>query len=315
MAKSGPDRLSLWSIRASRARSTLAADAARASLAAASRRSRPAQPPGTPRLRRARRRAGRGRRGRDADRRRRRLGRVSAWLSRRDRGEHHGRCPRSRLRHRRPARLRRRPRCGPTAGCRATRSLPRARPRVRHPLTPRDMELHSNGPCTVRARESSGGRLARRRRQLAKQPPTGHVDRHGLDPSLVVAHQAAPGTEVHQPAAQVLVVGIEPQQSVRTNTALIVLDPEASTASANGHGIPDSSAAGLAENADVQAEVAAAIERADARVNRVEHIKKFRIAPVDCLSSGDELTPRSSFAAGRSRRSTPPKSRRCTHFC
>jgi long-chain acyl-CoA synthetase len=74
-------------------------------------------------------------------------------------------------------------------------------------------------------------------------------------------------------------------------TALIVLDPVAAAGYASAHGIIDADPAALADNADVRAEVAAAIERANSRLNRAEQIKRFTILHDDWPVGGDELTP------------------------
>ena len=75
------------------------------------------------------------------------------------------------------------------------------------------------------------------------------------------------------------------------NTALIVLDPDVARAFAAEHGIADDSLEALAANELVQAEVAAGIERANARLARVEQLKKHLIVPGEWLPGGDELTP------------------------
>jgi long-subunit acyl-CoA synthetase (AMP-forming) len=75
------------------------------------------------------------------------------------------------------------------------------------------------------------------------------------------------------------------------NTALITLDVEAAGASAAARGIADASLAELAVSEAVRAEVAAAIERANEKLARVEQIKRFTILLVDWLPGGDELTP------------------------
>jgi long-subunit acyl-CoA synthetase (AMP-forming) len=75
------------------------------------------------------------------------------------------------------------------------------------------------------------------------------------------------------------------------NTALIVLDPDAARAFAAEHGIADDSLEALAAHELVQAEVAAGIERANARLARVEQLKKHTIVPGEWLPGGDELTP------------------------
>ena len=75
------------------------------------------------------------------------------------------------------------------------------------------------------------------------------------------------------------------------NVALLVLDPDVCAAYAEEAVLPDGSAAVLARDAGVQQQVAAAIEAANARLSRVEQIKKYRILETDWLPGGDELTP------------------------
>ncbi len=64
------------------------------------------------------------------------------------------------------------------------------------------------------------------------------------------------------------------------NVALLTLDPEAARAFAAGHG----------EEA-LDSEVAAAVERANARLARVEQIKRYRVLDHDWPPGGAELTP------------------------
>jgi long-chain acyl-CoA synthetase len=64
------------------------------------------------------------------------------------------------------------------------------------------------------------------------------------------------------------------------NVALLTLDPEASAAYAGTHG----------EDA-LRSEVAAAVERANARMARVEQIKRHRVLADDWMPGGVELTP------------------------
>jgi long-subunit acyl-CoA synthetase (AMP-forming) len=65
------------------------------------------------------------------------------------------------------------------------------------------------------------------------------------------------------------------------NVALIVLDAEGARGS-----VPE-----LARSEDVRAEIAAAVERANARMARVEQIKRFALLPATWVPGGDELTP------------------------
>lgn len=62
------------------------------------------------------------------------------------------------------------------------------------------------------------------------------------------------------------------------NTALILLDPEV----AAGRG---------PEDPEIAALVGQAVDRANARLARVEQIKRLRILPGDWAAGGDELTP------------------------
>ena len=75
------------------------------------------------------------------------------------------------------------------------------------------------------------------------------------------------------------------------NVALIVLDPDASTAFAQQHGLSDPSPAAMASEPAVLAEVAAGVERANSHLSRVEQIKRFKVLPCDWAPAGDELTP------------------------
>jgi long-subunit acyl-CoA synthetase (AMP-forming) len=79
------------------------------------------------------------------------------------------------------------------------------------------------------------------------------------------------------------------------NTALIVLDPDASAAYAEAHGLPRSDPAYLCEDPGVRAVIEEAIARANSQLSRVEQIKKFTILPVDWQPAGDELTPTSKL--------------------
>jgi long-chain acyl-CoA synthetase len=75
------------------------------------------------------------------------------------------------------------------------------------------------------------------------------------------------------------------------NTALIVLDPDAAAAFAGEHGLDDISAAALAAEPAVQDEILAGIERANAKLSRVEQIKRHAILPHDWEPGSQELTP------------------------
>ena len=75
------------------------------------------------------------------------------------------------------------------------------------------------------------------------------------------------------------------------NTALIVLDPDFAPQWAVQHGLTDRSLDQLASEPAVVEAVQEGVDRANARLARVEQIKKFTIAPGDWLPGGDELTP------------------------
>jgi long-chain acyl-CoA synthetase len=75
------------------------------------------------------------------------------------------------------------------------------------------------------------------------------------------------------------------------NVALIVLDPDAAAAFAAQRGLADGSVAAMAKEPLVLAEVSAGVERANARLSRVEQIKRFTVLACDWQPAGDELTP------------------------
>ena len=75
------------------------------------------------------------------------------------------------------------------------------------------------------------------------------------------------------------------------NTALIVLDADFAPAWATKEGIEDASLEALAGDERMRAAIAAGVEEANAKLARVEGIKKFTIVPGDWAPGGDELTP------------------------
>jgi long-subunit acyl-CoA synthetase (AMP-forming) len=75
------------------------------------------------------------------------------------------------------------------------------------------------------------------------------------------------------------------------NVALLVLDPDACAQLAAERGWPDASPAAMREREEVRAAVARGVEAANARMSRVEQIKRFEILPVDWQPGEDELTP------------------------
>jgi long-subunit acyl-CoA synthetase (AMP-forming) len=75
------------------------------------------------------------------------------------------------------------------------------------------------------------------------------------------------------------------------NTALIVLDADFAPAWAAQNGIEDTSLQALARDERVRAAVQEGVDAANAKLARVEQIKKFTIVEGDWLPGGDELTP------------------------
>ncbi|MGW4531781.1 fatty acid--CoA ligase FadD11 [Nocardia sp. NPDC004340] len=74
------------------------------------------------------------------------------------------------------------------------------------------------------------------------------------------------------------------------NTALIVLDAESAPPYAAQHELPDASAATLAGDKSVIAEIARGIAAGNAKLSRVEQIKRFTILPTFWEPGGDEIT-------------------------
>jgi long-subunit acyl-CoA synthetase (AMP-forming) len=77
----------------------------------------------------------------------------------------------------------------------------------------------------------------------------------------------------------------------RFNTALITVDAEAAVAFARARRLEALDGAALAAHPDVQESIAAGVERANARLSRVEQIKRYTVIPAAWEPGGDELTP------------------------
>jgi long-chain acyl-CoA synthetase len=75
------------------------------------------------------------------------------------------------------------------------------------------------------------------------------------------------------------------------NTALIVLDADFAPAWAAKQGIEQTTLESLAEDERVRAAVQAGVDAANAKLARVEQIKKFEVVRGDWLAGGEELTP------------------------
>lgn len=73
--------------------------------------------------------------------------------------------------------------------------------------------------------------------------------------------------------------------------ALVVLDPEAAAALAARHGLAEASPAALAAHPQVRETVLAGVRAGNAKLSRVEQVKRFRILPAIWEPGGDELTP------------------------
>ncbi len=100
------------------------------------------------------------------------------------------------------------------------------------------------------------------------------------------------GIEAHLKSASPLIgqcVAIGDARSY--NVALIVLDSEYAPSWAKKNGIDESDVAALAENEKVLEAVSEAVDKANAKMSRVEQIKKFKLLPEEWEPGGDELTP------------------------
>jgi long-subunit acyl-CoA synthetase (AMP-forming) len=75
------------------------------------------------------------------------------------------------------------------------------------------------------------------------------------------------------------------------NTALICLDPEVAAAHAVKHGLPDRSVAALATDGVIRQMITTGIDAANAKLSRVEQIKKFTIVSDTWEPGGEYLTP------------------------
>jgi long-chain acyl-CoA synthetase len=75
------------------------------------------------------------------------------------------------------------------------------------------------------------------------------------------------------------------------NVALLVLDPDAAAAHARANDLDDHSVAAVAGDPAVGEAIAAAVERANGTLARVEQIKRFTLLHEEWLPAGDELTP------------------------
>ncbi|MEU2037061.1 fatty acid--CoA ligase FadD11 [Nocardia niwae] len=74
------------------------------------------------------------------------------------------------------------------------------------------------------------------------------------------------------------------------NTALVVLDAESAGPYAAGHNLPDPSAAALSADPGVIEQIATGIAAGNAKLSRVEQVKRFRLLPTFWEAGGDEIT-------------------------
>jgi long-chain acyl-CoA synthetase len=74
------------------------------------------------------------------------------------------------------------------------------------------------------------------------------------------------------------------------NTALLVFDADSVGPYAERHGIADASAEALAAHPDVLAQISAGVAEGNAKLSRVEQIKRFRVLPTLWEPGGDEIT-------------------------
>jgi long-subunit acyl-CoA synthetase (AMP-forming) len=79
------------------------------------------------------------------------------------------------------------------------------------------------------------------------------------------------------------------------NTALLTLDPDVAALWAAKNGLEGASTAAIAADPRMQAEIAAGVERANAKLARVEQIKAYTLLETEWLPGGDELTPTSKL--------------------
>jgi long-subunit acyl-CoA synthetase (AMP-forming) len=74
------------------------------------------------------------------------------------------------------------------------------------------------------------------------------------------------------------------------NAALLVFDADSVGPYAERHGIADASPAALAAHPDVLAQISAGVADGNAKLSRVEQIKRFRVLPTLWEPGGDEIT-------------------------
>ena len=71
----------------------------------------------------------------------------------------------------------------------------------------------------------------------------------------------------------------------------MVFDPDFAPVWAQQNGIEGASSEQLAADEEMVAAIQAGVDEANAKLSRVEQIKKFTVLPTDWAPGGDELTP------------------------
>lgn len=74
-------------------------------------------------------------------------------------------------------------------------------------------------------------------------------------------------------------------------SALLVLDPDTLEALAKANGIDDLDIDELIEHEVVRERVQSAVDKANAHLSSVEHVRSFRVLPTEWVPASDELTP------------------------
>lgn len=168
----------------------------------------------------------------------------------------------------------------------------------------RDGELLLKGPCVMRGYRKDPQKTAEaidpdgwlRTGDLGVIEPDGSVRIIGRKKELMInafGKNMSPNNIEDAIKAESALIGplVAIGDARPYNTALVVLDPETAAVYAQARGLAEVNAAALAGDERVHLEVAAAVERGNARLSRAEQIKKFTILPVEWSPGGDELTP------------------------
>ncbi len=100
-------------------------------------------------------------------------------------------------------------------------------------------------------------------------------------------HEIETALKHHPLIGQVMAVGDDRNYI----SALIVLDPEVAESWARKHDVPLDSMAAFSERDDVRAEVAKAVDAANAKLARVEQVKRWQLLGTDWTVESGELTP------------------------